>query len=67
MIARGSMVVLKGHHLFPMVVVDTVIVMPVSNYRSGMADNSAKVTWLSAQGAPHEAIYPLEILEEVDG
>jgi hypothetical protein len=67
MIVKGSMVVLKGHHLFPMVVARTWINERVENYRKDMADNTATVAWLDSRGVPHSESYPLELLEEVDG
>jgi hypothetical protein len=67
MIAKGSMVALKGHAQFPMVVVHVGVNVPAAQYRRGMDDNFAAVAWLDRHGVPHDETYSLELLEELDG
>jgi hypothetical protein len=83
----GSMVVLKGHHLFPMVFVRMVemvtiespyyplpaflgvpAIEPIPRPPIPVDDRKfAEVAWLDSRGVPHDKVYPLELLEEVDG
>lgn len=70
MIGAGSMVALKGHHLFPMVVKNLTYDPSPSLPPPGSErppHNAARCIWLGANGQPYEAVYPLEILEQVDG
>lgn len=64
MIGKGSMVALKGHAQFPMVVafMNTKAENPALR-----RDDEARVCWLDRNGVPHAETYPLELLEELDG
>ena len=95
MIARGSMVALKGHHRVPMVVAKLHAMVTIKMNWSGEALRAARmevfrramekeppadedvpaedaeehveVVWLDAHGKPQRQVYPISLLEEIDG
>lgn len=70
MIARGSMVALKGHERVRMVVRSLVYLDRGHMSLPGQAldpHDGAICNWLSDDGMPQTEVYPLEMLVELDG